>query len=108
MAPATTTLLVAVARHHHSHLVAATVELGGELELPAIRSGRFRGAVIPEGCAVSGPNSQASWFHVRTSPQRARTPGTDHGRARIYHRPAFRWIRGGGRPGRVPTAYASR
>uniref|UniRef100_A0AAU2JZF8 Uncharacterized protein n=1 Tax=Streptomyces sp. NBC_00049 TaxID=2903617 RepID=A0AAU2JZF8_9ACTN len=42
-----TTLLEAVARHHHAHL------LGGELELPATRNGRFRGAVIPEGCAVS-------------------------------------------------------
>lgn len=27
--------------------------LGGELELPATRNGRFRGAAIPEGCAVS-------------------------------------------------------
>ncbi|GAA1544668.1 hypothetical protein GCM10009730_62250 [Streptomyces albidochromogenes] len=43
----------AVARHHHAHLLAAIVELGGELELPATRSGRFRGAAIPEGCAVS-------------------------------------------------------
>lgn len=47
------TLLEAVARHHHAHLLAAIVELGGELELPATRNGRFRGAVIPEGCAVS-------------------------------------------------------
>jgi hypothetical protein len=38
---------------HHAHLLAAIVELGGELELPATRNGRFRGAVIPEGCAVS-------------------------------------------------------
>lgn len=37
----------------HAHLLAAIVELGGELEFPAIRNGRFRGAVIPEGCAVS-------------------------------------------------------
>ncbi|MFD8962088.1 hypothetical protein ACFV0W_35385 [Streptomyces anulatus] len=44
-----TTLLVAVARHHHAHLLAAIVELGGELELPATRNGRFRGAVVPEG-----------------------------------------------------------
>ncbi|MFF8279706.1 hypothetical protein ACF05T_26955 [Streptomyces lateritius] len=50
---ARTTLLKAVARHHHAHLLAAIVELGGELELPATRNGRFRGAVIPEGCAVS-------------------------------------------------------
>ncbi|MGI5484731.1 hypothetical protein [Streptomyces lavendofoliae] len=47
------TLLEAAARHHHAHLLAAIVELGGELELPATRNGRFRGAVIPEGCAVS-------------------------------------------------------
>ncbi|MFD5891817.1 hypothetical protein ACFWHQ_38530 [Streptomyces sp. NPDC060334] len=47
------TLLEAVARHHHAHLLAAIVELGGELKLPATRNGRFRGAVIPEGCAVS-------------------------------------------------------
>lgn len=32
---ARTTLLEAVARHHHAHLLAAIVELGGELELPA-------------------------------------------------------------------------
>ncbi|MEH0421403.1 hypothetical protein [Streptomyces sp. B21-083] len=32
---------------------ALIVELGGELELPATRNGRFRGVVIPEGCAVS-------------------------------------------------------
>lgn len=50
---ARTTLLEAVARHHHAHLLAAIVEPGGELELPATRKGRFRGAVIPEGCAVS-------------------------------------------------------
>ncbi|MFI6119028.1 hypothetical protein ACIBCU_04075 [Streptomyces sp. NPDC051064] len=48
-----TTLLEAVARHHHAHLLAAIVELDGELELPATRNGRFRGAVIPEGRAVS-------------------------------------------------------
>lgn len=38
---------------HHAHLLAAIVELGSELELPATRNGRFRGAVIPEGRAVS-------------------------------------------------------
>ncbi|WP_405901901.1 hypothetical protein OG696_00670 [Streptomyces sp. NBC_00656] len=38
---------------HRAHLLAAIVEFGGELELPATRNGRFRGAVIPEGCAVS-------------------------------------------------------
>lgn len=48
-----TTLLEAVAGHHHAHLLAAIVELGGELELPATRNGRFGGAVIPEGRAVS-------------------------------------------------------
>ncbi|WP_228925417.1 hypothetical protein [Streptomyces sp. DH7] len=47
------TLLVAVARHHHARLLVAITELGGELQLPATRNGRFRGAVIPEGCAVS-------------------------------------------------------
>lgn len=50
---ARTTLLEAVARHHQAHLLAVIVELGGELELPATRNGRFRGAFIPEGCAVS-------------------------------------------------------
>ncbi|UUS35072.1 MULTISPECIES: hypothetical protein [Streptomyces] len=50
---ARTTLLEAVAHHHHAHLLPAIVEPGGELELPATRNGRFRGAVIPEGCAVS-------------------------------------------------------
>ncbi|MGA5194026.1 NAD(P)H-dependent oxidoreductase [Streptomyces exfoliatus] len=34
-----TTLLEAVARHHHAHLLAAIVELGGELELPATVTG---------------------------------------------------------------------
>lgn len=29
------------------------VEPGGELELPATRNGRFGGAAVPEGCAVS-------------------------------------------------------
>ncbi|MER6121037.1 hypothetical protein [Streptomyces sp. NPDC001743] len=48
-----TTLLTTVARHHHAHLLAALVELGGELELPATRIGRFRGALSPEGGAVS-------------------------------------------------------
>lgn len=39
---------------HRAHLLAAIVELGDELELPATRNGRFRGAAIPEeGCAVS-------------------------------------------------------
>lgn len=50
---ARTALLEAVARHYHAHLLAAIVGLGGELGLPATRNGRFRGAVIPEGCAVS-------------------------------------------------------
>lgn len=50
---ARTALLEAIARHHHAHLLAAIVEFGGELELPATRNGRFRGAVVPEGCAVS-------------------------------------------------------
>ncbi|MGW6855535.1 hypothetical protein [Streptomyces xanthophaeus] len=51
---ARTTLRGAVARHHHAHLLAVVVvELGGELEPPTTRNGRFRGAVIPEGCAVS-------------------------------------------------------
>lgn len=50
---ARTTLLDAVACHRHAHLLAAIVELGGELELPATRNGRFRGSAIPGGCAVS-------------------------------------------------------
>lgn len=46
---ARTTLLEAVVRHHLAHLLAAIVELGGELELPDTRRGRFRRAVVPEG-----------------------------------------------------------
>ncbi|MFE9138856.1 hypothetical protein [Streptomyces sp. NPDC007355] len=48
-----TTLLEAVAHHHHAHPLAAIVELGGELELPATRNGHFKGRAVLEGCAVS-------------------------------------------------------
>ncbi len=49
---ARTTLLEAGARHHLAHLLAAwSWAVSWSSQLPV--AGRFRGTVVPEGCAVS-------------------------------------------------------